>query len=187
MEEGIQEVEEEDFQEVAQEEAIMYLEEHKLIEITVVVVHHLEVLPKEDMDSMALVEATFHGHLHLDPHMEEADLLAATDQQDADLLAATGQQDAVLLAATDQQDAAHHYLEVGRVQVAARCKILPIGVEVDPVHPDLLFSVNPQIWVYLHLEEQGESICRPVVAIIQDLEIISLHITLRIDLMHTNL
>ena len=136
MEEEIQGAEEEDFQEVVQEETIMDLEEHRRIEITVVVVHHLEVLTKEDMDSMALVEATFHGHLHLDPHMEGADLLAATDRQVA----------------------AHHYLEVGRVQVAVGCKILPIGPEVDPVHRDLLFSVNHQIWVYPHLVEQEEEV-----------------------------
>ena len=122
MEEEIQGVGEEDSREVAQEEMIMDLEVPKLTEITVGVVHRLGVPTKEVMDNMVLVEAIFNGLPHLDLHMVEVDLLAAMDLQAA----------------------VQHYLEEDRVQAAVGCKILPIGVEVDPVHQDLLSSVNHQ-------------------------------------------
>ena len=122
MEEEIQGVGEEDSREVAQEEMIMDLEVPKLTEITVGVVHHLVVPTKEVMDSMVLVEAIFNGLLHLDLHMVEADLLAAMDPQAAE----------------------QHCLGEDRVQAVVGCKILPIGVEVDPAHQDLLSSANHQ-------------------------------------------
>ena len=125
MEEEIQGAEEEDFREAdLEEEMIMYLEEHNLIEITVEAVHPLGVETKEDMAHMVLEEATFHGHLRLALHM----------QVQADLQVAMALRGVV-----------HLYLVVGRVRVTAECITHRIGAEVGPALQDPQFSVNHQI------------------------------------------
>ena len=125
--EEIQEVEEEDFQEVDREEMITYLGAHKPIETIEVAAHHPGVITKVAMGNMELVEAIFHGpriivQAHRLPTVEVGRLVEV-----------------------GRQDVANHCLETAQAQVTVVCRILPIGAEVDQVHPDLLYSVNPQI------------------------------------------
>ena len=127
MEEEIQEVVEEDFREVDREETITYLGAHKQIETIEVVAPHPEVITKVAMANMELVEVIFHGpriivQAHRHPTAEVGHLVEV-----------------------GRRDVANHYLEMAQAQVTVGCRILPIGAEVDQVHPDLLYSVNPQI------------------------------------------
>ena len=125
MEEEIQGVDEEDFQEAAlEEETIMDPKEHKRIETIVEEVHLLGVVTKEVTSHMVQEEETFHGHPVLVLHMEEQ----------ADLLAAMVPQDAV-----------HLYLVADRVLVTAECKTHQIGAGVGLALRDLQFSVSHQI------------------------------------------
>lgn len=130
-EEEIQGVVEEDFQEVARVETITYLGAHKPIETIEVAAHLPGVITKVAMGNMELVEAIFLGpqahHLHT----------AEVGRQEE-----VGQQDGVEVG---QQEGANHYLEMAQAQVIVGCKTLPIGAEVGQVHPDLPYSVNPQI------------------------------------------
>ena len=134
MVEETQEVVEEDFQEVDQEETITNLEAPKLIEIIGVAAHHREGIIKVVMGNMVQVEAIFHGLPVQVPLMGEVGHQVIVDQEDVDHLVVV-----------DQRDVVNHYLEMVQVQVTVECKALPIGVEVARVLLDLLYSVNPQI------------------------------------------
>ena len=134
MVEEIQGVVEEDFQEVGQEETILYLEARKLTEIIEEAAHHREAIIKVVMGNMVQVEAIFHGLPVQVPLMGEVVHQVIVDQEDVDHLVVV-----------DQRDAVNHYLEMVLVQATVECKTLPIGAEVALVLLDLLYSVNPQI------------------------------------------